>query len=265
MNKRFFAFGCSYTNYFYPTWADIIGNNFNEYYNYGQAGAGNRYIFNAVIEANVIHKFTKDDVIFIEWSGIERVDMYINDAWKVQLHHNKDYLLKWVHFKDKLMESLTYMTVVKDLFKLIGLEYTVLTLTNLDADIETFNKENCDMVTDFYKDTVDTLKCPGFHNSMIGNRNRPINIAGRDISDGHHFPWEHYDYIEKFLPEYLPKISNLRQQLIDVYEQAIDPTLNEMDQNIAFERANWPVKIDGVKTFKFSSINHPLLIKNNND
>ena len=31
--SRFFAFGCSYTNWPHPTWADFIGINFEEYYN----------------------------------------------------------------------------------------------------------------------------------------------------------------------------------------------------------------------------------------
>jgi hypothetical protein len=36
--SRFFAFGCSYTRYAYATWADYIGVNFDEYYNYGCGG-----------------------------------------------------------------------------------------------------------------------------------------------------------------------------------------------------------------------------------
>lgn len=265
MNKRFFAFGCSYTRYFYPTWADIVGSNFDEYYNYGQAGAGNRYIFNAIIEANIIHKFTQDDIIFIQWSGIDRTEMYhINGIWKLQIHQDKDYVLKWSHFKDKLLALMNYMTVLKDLFDAKGISYKFLMLTNVDNDNSTFKKENCLPVKDFYKDTVSTL-CPGFHDVLTENRDRPITIAGRKITDGHHFPWEHYDYVEKFLPEYLPKISNLRQQLIDVYEKAIHHNLDDMAQNVTFQNSVWPINTKGIHAVRFSSINMPILIKNNND
>jgi hypothetical protein len=73
MNKRFFAFGCSYTKWPSPTWADFIGINFDEYYNYGKAGACNTYIANSFIEANEEHKFNKEtDTIFIALSGFGR-------------------------------------------------------------------------------------------------------------------------------------------------------------------------------------------------
>ena len=46
---RIFAFGCSLTQYFYPTWADILihhykseGTTIGE--NWGRSGAGNQYI-----------------------------------------------------------------------------------------------------------------------------------------------------------------------------------------------------------------------------
>lgn len=263
MIKRFFAFGCSYTRYFYPTWADFIGTNFDEYYNYGQAGSGNRYIFNAVIEANIIHKFTKDDVIFIEWSGIERAEMYINQSWKTQIHREKDYMLKWSHFEDKLLELMNYIAVLRNWFNISNIEHKFLLLANLDTDYKTFTQANGKEIVDFYKDTSTDIY-PGIHDSMPDNRDRPITIAGKKIYDGHHFPWEHYDYVEKFFPEYLPKISNLRQQLIDVYEQTIDLNLEEVDQNIAFQNAIWPINIHGTfdKSHKFSLISSPKVIKN---
>lgn len=263
MSKRFFAFGCSYTRYFYPTWANIVGSNFDEFYNYGQAGAGNRYIFNAVIEANIIHKFTKDDVIFIQWSGVERAEMYVEKAWKIQIHQNKDYMLNWSHFGDKLLELMNYASILKNWFTISEIEHKFLILVNVDDDFNTFAKENGNEIVDFYKDTIDCIN-PGIHNTLPVNRDRPVTIAGRKIYDGHHFPWEHYDYVEKFFPEYLPKISNLRQQLIDVYEQCIDPNLNEMDQNIELQNTDWPVNTTGINTFKFTSISMPVLIKNNN-
>ena len=59
--KRFFAFGCSLTRYHWPTWADIIAREIPESYNYGQSGAGNLFISNQVVEANVRHKFNDTD------------------------------------------------------------------------------------------------------------------------------------------------------------------------------------------------------------
>ena len=79
--KRFFAFGCSFTNYWWPTWADIIGQDVPVYENWGRGGAGNHFIFNSVIEANLRHSFTKDDLVMIMWSSITREDRYSNNNW----------------------------------------------------------------------------------------------------------------------------------------------------------------------------------------
>lgn len=71
--KRFFAFGCSYTNYSYATWADLIGVNFKEYYNYGRSGCSNTYIMNRVVEANEIYNFNpKTDHVIVMLTGIGR-------------------------------------------------------------------------------------------------------------------------------------------------------------------------------------------------
>ena len=44
--KRVFAFGCSFTCYRWPTWADLIGKQCEgaEFRNYGKSGAGNLFI-----------------------------------------------------------------------------------------------------------------------------------------------------------------------------------------------------------------------------
>jgi hypothetical protein len=40
--KRFFAFGRSFTDYLWPTWADIIGREIPYYENWGHGAAGNQ-------------------------------------------------------------------------------------------------------------------------------------------------------------------------------------------------------------------------------
>jgi len=36
--RRLFAFGCSFTQYKWPTWADILGKSFDLSYNLGKSG-----------------------------------------------------------------------------------------------------------------------------------------------------------------------------------------------------------------------------------
>jgi hypothetical protein len=80
--KRFFAFGCSFTNYNWPTWADIIGQDIPVYQNWGKIGAGNHYIFNSIIEADARYNFNKEDLVIVMWTFLHREDRYYNSTWQ---------------------------------------------------------------------------------------------------------------------------------------------------------------------------------------
>ena len=78
---RTFAFGCSLTQYFYPTWADILIHHYKQEgatvgENWGRSGAGNQYISTRLWEAHTEHKFNKDDIILLQWSSFFREDRF---------------------------------------------------------------------------------------------------------------------------------------------------------------------------------------------
>jgi hypothetical protein len=80
--KRIFAFGCSFTAYKWPTWADIIAVEANtQYYNHATAGMGNLAIMNRVTSANNKYKFNQDDLVMIMWSTFSREDRWIDGKW----------------------------------------------------------------------------------------------------------------------------------------------------------------------------------------
>jgi len=77
---RLFTFGCSFTGYWYPTWADILIAEAQTKgitgLNYGRSGAGNLYISMRIWEAHAKYKFTQDDTVLVCWSGFNREDRY---------------------------------------------------------------------------------------------------------------------------------------------------------------------------------------------
>jgi hypothetical protein len=77
--KRIFAFGCSYTRYLWPTWADILAHDLEPdlYFNYAGPGLGNYAIYSRMIEADLRHKFTPDDIILVNWTGWAREDKFL--------------------------------------------------------------------------------------------------------------------------------------------------------------------------------------------
>jgi hypothetical protein len=78
---RLFAFGCSFTNYRWSTWADCLAPEFDSFENWGQAGGGNHYIFNSVMEADQRHHFGAGDTVIVCWTSFTRDDRYVNGRW----------------------------------------------------------------------------------------------------------------------------------------------------------------------------------------
>lgn len=78
---RLFTFGCSLTYYLYHTWADLIGSNYDEYYNSAWYGRGNQYIMHTVYEADSLKQFTPDDTVMVMLTSFTRNDAYIDGAW----------------------------------------------------------------------------------------------------------------------------------------------------------------------------------------
>lgn len=71
---RLFTFGCSFTNWNWPTWADILSKEFSYYSNWGYAGLGNRAIAERVAEANTVYNFDENDLVVVQWTSHIRND-----------------------------------------------------------------------------------------------------------------------------------------------------------------------------------------------
>jgi hypothetical protein len=82
MYKRFFAFGCSFTEWIWPTWAEIISWDLDiPFENWGVSGIGNVGIFHQLVKCDLKNKFTEDDLIIVVWSSWQREDRYKGQKW----------------------------------------------------------------------------------------------------------------------------------------------------------------------------------------
>ena len=66
--SRLYTFGCSFTNYKWNTWADIIGRDYEVFENWGQSGAGNQFVLNSLTECIQRNCLDSNDVVMIMWS-----------------------------------------------------------------------------------------------------------------------------------------------------------------------------------------------------
>jgi len=77
--NRLFVFGCSFTSYIWPTWADMLGIEFPYYENWAISNTGNRAIAERVAECNAKNKFTEQDTVIVQWSSHTRHDWFIDE------------------------------------------------------------------------------------------------------------------------------------------------------------------------------------------
>lgn len=74
--KRLFTFGCSYTYFYWPTWADILSLNYDRYENWAYAGLGNRAIAERLSECHTRNCIDEDDTVIVQWSTHLRFDWH---------------------------------------------------------------------------------------------------------------------------------------------------------------------------------------------
>ena len=207
--NRLYTFGCSFTSYEWPTWADILGRNFDYYRNWGQAGGGNQYIFNSLIEANARKKFTKDDTVIIMWTNVTREDRYIDKSWLSpgniyanQSIYDKEFIKKFADDRGYLIRDLATIAATVDLLDYWGVKYHLLSmvpLTNLDQ-YSVKPSPDSDVI-ELYASAIEKIK-PSVYEVVFNFDWFSRNSDGMKDFDAHPIPSEHLEYVEKVLPEY---------------------------------------------------------------
>jgi len=232
MKRRFFAFGCSYTLYCYPTWADFIGINFDEHYNYGRSGASNTFIMNKLIEADDRFNFNPDtDTVMIMLTGIGRFSYMSNSQWMT----DGDLLSNFAHTKNpkigKILESIwseewiVYQSwvaakVIKNLLTAKNIPHKILmSIDNREYLNETADIEltQISQVQEIYKlldikKTVDEWKTESAENNDTPYWNNKQ-------ADGHPSMKAHFKFVKDHFPNLITERS---KELLEQSELSFD-------------------------------------------
>lgn len=81
---RLITFGCSFTDYAWPTWADIIARDRGcDYENWAMGGGGNQQIARRVLY-RMTRGFQPQDMVMIQWTSITREDRFIQGHWRCE-------------------------------------------------------------------------------------------------------------------------------------------------------------------------------------
>jgi len=117
--NRIFAFGCSFTNHIYPTYADVLAKECTNatFFNMGKAGGGNNLICYRLVEANQRYKFNSEDLVVVMWTSSSRDDRFVDNKW--QCHGNvynndyydEDFISKYTDPNGYLIQSCAAITL----------------------------------------------------------------------------------------------------------------------------------------------------------
>jgi len=239
MYKRFFAFGCSFTMYHWVTWADIVAYSYPDakYFNFGVNGGGNQQILSRIMEADQLYKFTKDDLIIVQWTNVAREDRYLDGHWATggNVYSNslfdEQFIKKYCNNTHFLLRDLAAIKSVNAFLKGIGCTYFNLSM----VDINTINQYENTKVKDIeqtnlfetYKDVLGCIK-PSFHSTLFNcdwwsRTPRPTTIYSTGVvceKDPHPTPAEHLEYLKTVLPE-LPLAQDIESVISKVNETVL--------------------------------------------
>jgi len=162
MTHRLFVFGCSYTFFMWPTWADLLSVEYDYYENWGWVGIGNRAIAERVAEAHAKHTFTENDTIIVQWSTTLRYDWHNEQAinsepgWQTNGNafspknikfYDEAWYRKFFSERSWVMHTLNHILMIQGLLESIGCTWRMTSIgdirnlgTDLDRDLWNYER-----------------------------------------------------------------------------------------------------------------------------
>lgn len=174
--KKLFTFGCSYTYFFWPTWADMLSLNYDHFENWGWAGLGNRAIAERLAECYTKQSITKDDTVIVQWSTHLRFDWWNKhpytgfSGWQtngnVYCDRNRkifnDNILMLICNEDAMiMHSLNNILLVANMLDNIGCKWyftSIGDIRQLGSDLDSLTKmyEHAELALEFQPGNINT-------------------------------------------------------------------------------------------------------------
>ena len=209
---RLFTFGCSFTSWYWATWANILAFDLDcEFYNFGKQGAGNFYISNLITQVDSIYKFNSTDLIVISWTNISREDRWIeNQAWLTpgniysQNHYDKNFVKRYANDTHFSLRDFSLISLI-DNYLSQKCQYHFLSMCDITKRTDQWsdiNKKNKIIdIVNIYSSCLNKIK-PSFYdilwNNNIENKFKKNKIEIHpNYLDGHPTLLEHCYYLEQ--------------------------------------------------------------------
>jgi hypothetical protein len=242
-NKRLYTFGCSFTKYKWPTWADFIGTQFETYENWGQPGAGNLFISTQVYECCQKNCVGVNDTVLVMLSSTNRfdiIDRNSNFLTEGNIYNSPSLPKEFVEniWSEEFGIYLTWFAAnsIKKLLDGIGCKYKIMTafdLTKLDDDSLIMNDL---LIKGRVIHTLHNLRTEfnfndnlnDFSKTMLKEGHSYYNFVEQGGKDDHPSMSIHLEWIKKYLPEYYyEKMINK----LNEWEKEIRPSAFSTEKN----------------------------------
>jgi hypothetical protein len=209
--KRFFTFGCSFTSYLWPTWADVLASEMPnaEFYNFGHCGGGNLLIASRIVETNAKFTFTETDLVIPMWTTFCREDRYTHGRWMNtgnifnQGEYSEEFVKKYCDPTGYLLRDLAIIelssnylrTIVSDSFTMAGVPY------EYQMDMTNYTRPRINDILNVYKDTI-SITPPALVDLELDGEFQHGHIYTRDsngetCNDYHPHTMNYYNYLKK--------------------------------------------------------------------
>jgi hypothetical protein len=233
---RLYTFGCSFTQYYWPTWADILGREFDQFENWGQCGGGNQFIFNSITECLIKNKLNKNDTVVVMWTNVTREDRYVGHRWLTpgnvytyQTVYDQTFVEKFADVKGYYLRDLATIHAAKRMLDSYDISYIFTSM----VPIKNSDQYNVNQVTELdeqfnlYSESLSIFR-PSIFESIFNFdwSSKPIVGQSKRLNS-HPTPGEHLEYVNKILPEFT--VSNETEDWVSMINQKV------LDENLNIE------------------------------
>ena len=218
--RRCFAFGCSYTEYIWPTAADLVGSNYDEFYNFGMSGADNTYALNRLIDTHSLFKLNpKTDFVIFGTTGHGRytywdrkIDWVCQGDYDFSQIKNNNKFFKDGEFGPiwAIYRSVNAIRMFKYFLEALSIPHIIFpAIDNVHFCMKSMYKHErkgfedtaiqaCESLSDVYdiQTSLDEfmIETNTFHNKTYFKK--------ENIYETHPSTEVHYNYLKKFMPKY---------------------------------------------------------------
>lgn len=171
MKPRLFTFGCSFTAYLWPTWADILGREFDFFQNWGATGGGNQFILQSLVECHHKNQISHNDTVCIMWTNVCREDRYVDHKWILpgniftQDTYNKNFVRKFADIRGYYIRDLAAMWLADQILEKIGCKVYFFSMVDMINPHQYGHIEESQQISDlleFYHPLLKKIK-PSVH------------------------------------------------------------------------------------------------------